>query len=236
MPIDLKNRTHVTELMDYPEIPVDLLYRNLHELDLFNGILGGHYLTLKGIKQIVTEKNKTYHIADLGCGSGDAMKHIAHWAREKGYKIKLTGVDKNENVINYLKINCKDYPEINSVIGDYREFLETKIPIDILHCSLFCHHLTDEELLVLFNYLKLHPETGIVINDLERNWLSYYCAKIFIPLFNGSSLAINDGPLSVLRGFKIEELITLFKEAQLKNYSIHRKFGYRLLAVSQNNC
>jgi 2-polyprenyl-3-methyl-5-hydroxy-6-metoxy-1,4-benzoquinol methylase len=235
MSINLTKRSYISELMDDPEVPQKLLYRNLHELDLFNRILGGHSLTLAGIKNIITDKTKIYHIADLGCGSGDAMKHMAKWAREKGYKIKFIGVDKSELVINYLKVHCKEYPEITGVACDYRDFLSSDISIDIIHCSLFCHHLTDNELEELFLLIKLHARTGFVINDLERNILAYYSAKIFIPLLFGSNLARNDGPLSVLRAFKIKELKTLLEKAQIKNFSIYRRYGYRLILIGQNN-
>ncbi len=81
--------------------------RNLRELDFLNRKLGGHTITLQGIKQLVRLKDKPYHIADLGCGSGDTLKHIARWARTNGFTVKLTGIDINEDTIAFVNHNCR---------------------------------------------------------------------------------------------------------------------------------
>ena len=76
------HRSYEPELLDAPNIPKELLFKNLRELDVVNRLLGGHAITLAGIKKLVTDKNKTYRIVDVGCGGGDAMKHIALWAKK----------------------------------------------------------------------------------------------------------------------------------------------------------
>jgi SAM-dependent methyltransferase len=231
MPNKFKHRSDQTELLDAPDIAQELLFRNLDELDMLNSVLGGHFFTLEGIKKLVTNKNNTYHIADLGCGSGDTMRYIANWARANGYKVKLTGVDLNTDAIEYLNKKCADYPEIRGVASDYRDFLEATHGIDIVHCSLFCHHLTDAQLLELFSWFKYKIRTGFVINDLQRNRLAYFSVLIFTRLLNGSMLAKHDGPISVLRGFKLKELRELLQKAALNHYTIKRRLGFRWLVV-----
>ena len=233
MPNKFTYRSCESELLDAPYIPKKMLIRNLHELDFINRVLGGHTITLEGIKKIVTEKDKLYHIVDLGCGSGGTMKCIAGWARAKGYQVKLTGVDKNADVINYLNDNCKDYPEISGVVSDYHDFLKTTHTIDIIHCSLFCHHLKDDELVELFTYLSLFTKTGYVINDLQRNRLAYYGVQVITYLLHGSALSKNDGPVSILRAFKLAELNKLLQKAQAKNFCIKRKWAFRYLIVGR---
>ena len=227
-------RSSMSELLDATYIPKDLLFQNLGELDFINRILGGHTISMTGIKKLVTEKNKTYHIVDLGCGSGDTMKHIADWARAKGYKVKLTGVDKNSEVINYMNNHCKGYSEISGVVGDYRDYLKSAINIDIVHCSLFCHHLKDDELIELFSYLKQYAKTGFVINDLHRHCIAYYGVKMITYLLNGSALSKNDGPISILRAFKFKELKSLLQKAQMINYTVKWKWAFRFLILGYN--
>ena len=127
---------------------------------------------------------------------------IADWARLNNYSVRLTGVDMNANAIDYLKIKCVNYHEISGITADYHEYLNRNEIIDIVHCSLFCHHLKDDELLRLFIYFRQHLKTGFIINDLHRHRLAYYGVWLFTRLLNGTVLAINDGPVSVLRGFK----------------------------------
>jgi SAM-dependent methyltransferase len=221
--------------MDAVCIRKDLLYQNLHELDILNRTLGGHAITLTGIKKLVTDKTKTYHIVDLGCGSGDALMQIADWARTHDFKVRLTGVDINANAINYLKAHCKDYPEITGLVCDWHDYLYSDIAIDIVHCSLFCHHLNEGELIELFNLMQRNAQTGFVINDLRRNRIAYYSVYLLTRLLKGSALSKNDGPLSVLRGFKSKELIAAIQYAHIKNYSINRKWAFRYLIIGKTS-
>ena len=228
------NRSYESELLDAPDIAAELLFQNLKELDFINKTLGGHAVSLAGIKKLITNKNKLYHIVDIGCGGGDAMKSIADWAKQNNYQVKLTGVDFNGDAIDYVNKNCKNYLEINGVKSDYREFLKSNDTIDIIHCSLFCHHIKDEKLIELFMFLKQYAKTGFVINDLHRHWFAYYSIKFLTRLLNGSALVRNDAPLSVLRGFKNEELQILLDQAQVKNTRVSWRWAFRYLIIYQN--
>jgi len=139
----------------------------------------------------------------------------------------------NADVIANLRNHCRSYPEITSIIGDYKEFLDKNTSIDIVHCSLFCHHLNDDELVKLFTFFSEKITTGFVINDLHRNRLAYYSAWFFTRLLNGTILAKNDGPVSVLRAFKASELKHLLEKANFKNYTIQKKRLFRFLVVGK---
>ena len=230
-----RQRSYEPELLDAPNIPKDLLFQNLRELDFINRTLGGHAITLSGIKQLCTDKNKVYQIVDIGCGGGDAMKQIAFWARRSGYKVKLIGVDMNTDCIDFMKEACKDFPEIEGAVMDYRDYLKKNNAVDIIHCSLFCHHLKDDELVELFEYMNNYSSIGFVINDLQRHWLAYYSIKFLTRLFNGSSLVKNDAPLSVWRGFKKEELNDLFETAKVKDVSVGWKWAFRYLILHKKS-
>lgn len=233
MPNKFTYRSNEKELLDKSNILPGLLYKNLRELDILNRTTRGHTLSLKGIKQLITDHHKIYHVVDLGCGSGDALKAIADWARLNNYSVKLTGVDMNANAIDYLKIHCVNYPEISGITADYQDYLNRNEFIEIVHCSLFCHHLNDDELLRLFIYFRQHVKSGFIINDLHRHWLAYYSAWLFTRLLNATELAKNDGPVSVLRGFKSGELTYLLTKANIRNYSIQKDWVFRFLIVGK---
>ncbi len=228
-----KNRSNQKELLDESNIPSELLYKNLRELDLLNRTSGGFAISLKGLNHLITDYHKIYHIVDLGCGSGDALKAIADWARLNNYKVRLTGVDMNANAIKYLKSNCVDYPEISGITADYQEYLNSYVNVDIVHCSLFCHHLNDDELLRLFIYFRHHVKIGFIINDLQRHWFAYIGVWLLTRLLNGTALSKNDGPISVLRGFKSMELIYLLIKANITDYSVKKEWGFRFLIVGK---
>ena len=235
MKTKFKYRSNEKELLDETNIQQDLLFKNLRELDILNRTTAGHSITLKGIKLLVTDHAKIYHIVDLGCGSGDSLRAIADWARKNNFNVQLTGVDMNVDVIEYLKKHCRTYPEISGITTDYQEFLDRNTSVDIVHCSLFCHHLNDDEMINLFTYFNEKVTTGFVINDLQRNWMAYYSAWFFTRLLNGTILAKNDGPVSVLRAFKVSELKHLLQKANIKNYIIQKKRLFRILIVGKTD-
>lgn len=230
-----KYRSYEKEKLDEPNIHQDLLFKNLRELDILNRNTGGHAITLNGLKQLVTNHSNIYHIVDLGCGSGDSLRFIADWAKKNNFNVRLTGVDNNADVIEYLEEHCSAYPEISGINSDYQEFLNLNTYIDIVLCTLFCHHLNEEELIDLFTYFSENVAIGFVINDLQRNWMAYYSAWFFTRLLNGTALAKNDGPVSVLRAFKLSELKLLLEKANIKNYTIQNKRLFRFLIVGNTS-
>lgn len=231
--VSFKNRSSQTELMDAIDIPVKLLHKNLGELDILNRYLGGHSISIEGIRRLITDHKKVYHIVDLGCGSGDVLKYMARWARSYQYQVKLTGVDKNPDAIQYLINNCSEYPEIKGVVCDYRDFLKTDPKVDIVHCSLFCHHLNNQELLELFSYLKTYTREGFVVNDVQRSSIAYYIVWVLTRLLNGTALSKHDGPVSVLRAFTRSELEQLLHTADLQEISIQWRWAFRYLIVAK---
>jgi 2-polyprenyl-3-methyl-5-hydroxy-6-metoxy-1,4-benzoquinol methylase len=227
------HRSYELELLDAPNIQKELLFKNLRELDTVNRLLGGHSITLAGIKKLITDKNKTYRIVDIGCGGGDAMKQIANWASANKFKVELIGVDMNADAIQFMNDSCKAYPSITGVVSDYRDYLKSNTTIDIVHCSLFCHHLKDDELIELFQYLNKYARVGFLINDLQRHWFAYYSIWFLTRLLNGSTLVKNDAPLSVLRGFRKNELKILFEKSEVKNATIKWKWAFRYLVLNK---
>ncbi|SDM11541.1 Methyltransferase domain-containing protein [Catalinimonas alkaloidigena] len=224
-------RSSEAELLDAPDIPADLLHRNLRELHMINERLGGHAITMHGLEQLIQPGRRRYHIADLGCGGGDTLRAMADWGRRRKLFFRLTGVDINSDAIHFLKQHCQEYPEIKAVQADYRNYLSNGPEVDIIHCALFCHHLTDEENIELLQYMHRHARVGFIINDLHRHPLAYYGIKALTRMLGGSSLVRNDAPLSVLRSFRYDELKSLLERAGIKHYFIRWKWAFRYLVI-----
>lgn len=225
----LKIRSDEPELMDDPKVDKKLLQKNLEELDVLNRYFGGNSVTLHGVRKLI-DRSGIYNITDLGCGSGETLRYIARWARRNKYKLKLVGIDMNVHAIQHLKRNSVGFPEISGMLTDYSEYMHSVSNVDVYICSLFCHHLNDEQLRDLFRHLK-KARTGFVINDLQRSWLAYYSAWAFTRLFNGTMLSKNDGPLSVLKAFTRKELEHLLRDAGIEHYTIEWKWAFRYRIV-----
>jgi SAM-dependent methyltransferase len=221
--------------MDDPDVPKDLLYRNLRELDFLNRYTLGHQLSIRALEKLLPNHNGKIHVVDLGCGSGDTLKYMAKWARKKQIPARFTGIDNNPDIIAYLKEHCKDYPEINGVAATYQDYLSADEEVDIYHCSLFAHHLENHELLDLFSHFKKYPRIGFVISDILRSRFAYYGSIILTTLGNGTSLARHDGPISVLKGFRINEIKDLLLKAEIANFDLRTAMGFRFILSAQSS-
>lgn len=229
-PYMFKNRSVEHEIMDDLEGGGTDMDQALRELEIINLLLGGNQVSINGLKILLKEhkeKQKPVRIADIGCGGGDLLKLMADWGRKKGFVFELVGIDANPNVIEYAKKNTKDYPEIsyqkiNIFSEDFR-----KQQFDIVHCCLFFHHFKDNELIDLFSNFKKQAQFGIIMNDLHRHWLAYYSIKIITAVASKSAMVKHDGPVSVLRAFKKEEVKDILYAAGISNYLLKWKWAFR---------
>lgn len=231
----MKNRSYQPELLDADDIPTKDLYRNLLELNFINTYLGGHKITLDGVKYFLNTNirfitDETISIADVGCGGGDNLKAIAQWARKKKFKLQLVGIDIKPDCIAYAQENCKSFPEIKFICSDY-QMVETEF--DIIFSALFCHHLNDEELVQYLQWCSEHSLVGFFINDLHRYPLAYHSIKYLTQWFSKSYLVKNDAALSVKRGFLSAEWKEYFEKANIEHIKIDWKWAFRHLIVSK---
>jgi SAM-dependent methyltransferase len=219
-----KFRSEQKELLDADQIPETDLFRNLSELDFINHWLGGYRISFSALKMIL-EQGRKYSLVDIGSGGGDTLKRINTWRKNKRFELDLFGVDIKPVCINYSRSNLPD-PEIHFICDDYRNMYNHFASVDIIHACLFCHHLTENELVDLIRFSSKNGAI-LIVNDLERNALAYYLIKILTAVFSKSYLVKNDAPLSVWRGFKRKEWKQMLKLAGAGNYSLKNKWAFR---------
>jgi len=228
----LKYRSTKKELLDEDNIPKEDLFQNLKELDTINTLLGGYNITFSALKKTL-KPTITHSLVDIGCGGGDTLKHIHKWAKQNTQVINLFGVDIKPICIEYASKNTEN-ENITFICDDYRNVFNYIKQVDIIHACLFCHHLTESELIELVQFAKKN-KTTLIINDLERNIVAYYAIKVLTKLFSKSYLVKNDAPLSVARGFKKKEWLDILAKAGVKKYSVINKWAFRHEVIVYGN-
>jgi 2-polyprenyl-3-methyl-5-hydroxy-6-metoxy-1,4-benzoquinol methylase len=226
--ISFKSRSTGIEIMDDLDCKGEVVDQTLRELDFINQWLGGNAVTLNALRLLWKSNNKsgTITIADLGCGSGEMMKLIYKLANKNKQRVFLTGIDANANIIEYAKRNQVNnsiaFESINIFSDEFkvREF-------DIIVCTLFLHHFTGEELVLVFKSFKQQARIGIIVNDIHRHPLAYYSIKWLTQLFSKSEMVKFDAPLSVLRAFTKSELKDLLSKSGITNYELTWKWAFR---------
>lgn len=83
--IDLSNRSILPELLDGADIPFADIRQNMKELNTINTWLGGHRITIAGLKAIIGNHpaGRPLHICEIGCGGGDNLFALHQWCRRK---------------------------------------------------------------------------------------------------------------------------------------------------------
>ena len=224
-------RSNEKELLDSSQIETKDLYRNLAELDIINKQLGGYNASRKGLAAILKTKKTIQTVLDIGFGGGDSIKQLSKFSDKNNTKLFFYGVDLKSDCVNYAESNLSTLSNKKLICDDYRNIPDELLrQIDIIHCSLFLHHLTDEEIISLFKFGKANS-CIILANDLHRHWFAYYSIKFLTALFSRSYLVKNDAPLSVKRGFKRNELVSLLEKAGFKNYSVKWSWAFRYILI-----
>jgi 2-polyprenyl-3-methyl-5-hydroxy-6-metoxy-1,4-benzoquinol methylase len=221
-------RSDKEEIMDDLRCSGEVVHQTLRELEFINKWLGGNAITLKGVSALLKKApDKTIHMADLGCGSGEMLKLISIRLQSKKINCTLTGIDANPHIIAYAKQHCSDFPSIqllteNILNNDFqvRQF-------DIIIATLFFHHFTSTQLIKTLRQLRQQARIGIVINDLHRHPVAYYSIKFLTRFFSKSAMVKYDAPLSVLRGFTRREWRQILEEAGITNYTLKWKWAFR---------
>lgn len=214
-------RSYEAEIMDDFSIQDERIDAALKELRVINRYLGGNSTTKSALKYFINSRNKKVKIADVGSGASDILIE----AKKNFSQIQILSVDKNFRVLN-SSVNF-----IDKINADAFNLPFKDNSFDIIHMALFLHHFTEAQILKLLKEFFRIAEKGIIINDLQRSWLALGGIKILTILFSKSEMVKHDGPLSVRRGFKKWELISLLSDAGIKNFAIRKKWAFRLMIV-----
>ena len=233
--INLETRSAEKELLDSPAVPFADIKRNMQELNKINRHLGGHRVTIEGLKQTLQHHKLTepITICEIGCGGGDNLQAISDWCHSNAITCAFIGIDIKQECTSYA---AEQYPGLKAewITSDYREVRFNQQPA-IIFSSLFCHHFSHDELVSMLRWMRDNARLGFFINDLHRHPLAYYSIKLLTQMLSASYLVKNDAPLSVARGFLKVEWESILEAAGLSKYSISWQWAFRHLIVYRND-
>lgn len=224
--VNLRKRiTGVDEIMDDFDLPPAELNPVLKGLGDLNNWFGGHKTLIKALQQFPVAAGN--HISDWGCGGGDALKAIAHWAAGQNLPLQLTGVDAAPAAIDFARKETAAYPNIDYLQAMVMSHELKTNQFDIVLSSLFTHHFEDEAWIALVKKMLNCSRRGVIITDLHRHWLLYYSLIAIFTVVIPNKMMRHDGPLSVRRSFTKAELLQLLARAGITRYKIQWKWAFR---------
>lgn len=225
-----KTRSTKLERIDTGDYTAEEYNRFLSDIRLVNRFAGDNLALRKTLINEVEDNNlKEFSVLDVGAGSGELLRTIAKAARKQNRKATLYGLELNERSAESIIEESQEYDEINAIRGDALRLPFADNSLDYVISSLFTHHLKDEQIIESLKEMSRISKRRIIVIDLHRHPFAYAAYKAFCVGFRISRLVREDGSLSILRGFKVDELNRLAKKADLQKIEIRKCFPYRLV-------
>jgi ubiquinone/menaquinone biosynthesis C-methylase UbiE len=172
---------------------------------------------------------REFSLLDVGAGSGELLREVARWAREKDLRARLVGLELNERSASSIIEESSAFEEIAAVRGDAMRLPFGAGAFDYVMCSLFMHHFRDEGVVAVLREMSRVARRRVYVIDLHRHPVAYYFYTTVGRLFLHNRLIREDGALSILRGFAPRELRRLAESAGLSSAKVERRFPYRLV-------
>lgn len=172
---------------------------------------------------------RDFTLLDVGAGTGELLREVALAARGRGATASLVGLELNERAAAGLLEESREFYEVKSVRGDALRLPFDDGAFDYVMCSLFAHHFRDDACVRVLREMARVARRRVHCIDLHRHPVAYYFYTTVGRLILHNRLVREDGALSILRGFRPDELRSLGEQAGLKDVKVERRFPYRLV-------
>ncbi|MBI5092279.1 MAG: methyltransferase domain-containing protein [Candidatus Hydrogenedentes bacterium] len=216
--------------MDLPDLDEAQHVQALRGLERIHCMTGGaRYFWPRIVDAAREVEGRPLRVLDIATGGGGVLLSLAKRARRAGIPLVLAGCDISERAVAYARRGADDAgAQVNFFAWDV---VAQGVPegFDVILCSLFLHHLEDEQAVTLLKQLSRRAKRTALLLDLVRSKpgyaLAYWGCRLAIP----SRVVHIDAPLSVMSAFTEQEAQALARRAGLTRYRIERRFPFRFM-------
>jgi len=175
-------------------------------------------------------ESRPLRVLDLACGGGDVAIQLAQRALYQGIPLDIQGMDISSTAVEFAQSRA-DALHLSNVRFRQQNVLsdDMNCTYDVVMSSLFLHHLSEEQGVLLLKRMSSMAERGILLDDLCRSRLGYFLAWCGVRLLTRSAIVHFDGPQSVRAAFRMNEVRTLAAQARLDQIHLHHHWPQRFL-------
>jgi len=225
-----KSRSHELERIDTGDYTLAEYETYLREIAFINRYLGDRRALRKTLlADIAAADLQCFSVLDVGAGSGELLRSVSEFAENTGRSVFSVGLDLNETSTKTVAADSAAFNSIFAIRGDALRLPFCDGAFDYAMCSLFMHHLNDEQIVAALREMSRVSRRGIHVIDLHRHPAAYAFYKLFCLGFGISPLVREDGSLSILRGFKPSELRSLSGLFGMEISKVERKMPFRVV-------
>ena len=221
--------------MDADGVDERQLRRSLAYIRRINQFLGYTRATLSYLKRFSARwtVGQRIDIVDLATGSADVPLSIVRWGRRRGFDVHIVGVDRHEKTVQAARQATANEPRIRIVQGDALAVPFEAGSFDYAVCSMFLHHLSDEEAEAVLRTMGRLARRGVIAADLLRHRRAYAWISVLSLLAN--PVVRHDARVSVQQAFNRDEVLRLRDRAGIGFTRYHRHFGHRFVLAGEKD-
>ena len=225
--MSLRHRRLTPEVMDQPDLSPARHEAALRGLSRINFWSRSDAIVWPALAELARRQG-TVRILDLATGGGDILLRLWRRARRAGLDFRLEGCDLSPVAIDHARALAA------RAGADVRFFLHDALNgpslegYDASMCSLFLHHLDEEQAEVLLRRMAAMSRL-VLVNDLRRCLAGLALAHVASRILTLSPVVHTDGPRSVENAFTIEEAHALAERAGLHGAVFTKHWPFRFL-------
>ncbi len=229
----MSRRSLEREYMDDHTPPQEVFDEVYQFLGAISRWLGGTRATLSRFEEISRgwTVGQRITVLDVASGGGDLARALTRWGRARGFDLRVTALDISLSALNCARRRGSAEDQPRYVCADVHRAPCRDGAFDYVTCALFFHHLTDDEVVRTLRSFDRLATCGVVVNDLVRRWRHYAWSWLFTRPFN--AVLRNDGPLSVRRAFRADELCALARQSGMVWLTLRTHFGHRMTLAGE---
>lgn len=175
------------------------------------------------IREAKDQKNVS--VLDVGAGSGGILKFIRK--ELNGRSGFLAACELSVDALNTVRMESSS-TGVAPINCDALKLPFADGSFDYVISTLFLHHLSDEDAVILIREMARVSRKKFFLVDLNRHPVGYYMYRVFSPLFL-QKFTQHDGALSILRSFTPAEMLELAKKADVKDATVEHSRANRLI-------
>ncbi len=207
------------EILDCADCPAEEVKTSLRDLSRMNRWFGGVATSRRLIERVaqVTGK-KRFSMLEVAAGFGEVPRVAGRQLAEQGITLEVTLLDR---LPSHLP------PGNHSVVADARALPFPDASFDLVHSSLFAHHLSPAELKAFAREALRVSRCAILINDLVRHPLHLALVYAGWPLMR-SRVSRVDGVASVRRAYEADEMRKILSNGSARRIEVWRHYLFRM--------
>jgi hypothetical protein len=225
----LVHRHREPEIQDQPDLDSKLLRQALAGLESINSWSRSPFVLWASIRTLGRQIKRPLRLLDIATGAADVPIKLWCLARCDKIALEVEACDLNPQTVSYAQHRAREKRADVHVFP--LDVLHQEIPhhYDVVTCSLFLHHLSEAEAVLVLGRMAQAATQMLLVNDLLRCVGGLVLAHACTPFLTRSQVNRIDSVRSVRAAFTVDEVQLLAARAGLSGAVVEKHWPCRYL-------